>query len=48
MKIQMASIVSTIERRVLCNDHDLNTIFVLAIIAVVSLADTWNEIENFR
>jgi predicted transposase YbfD/YdcC len=49
MKIQIASIFGKIEdkRRVLSNDHDLNTILVSAIIAVISGADTWNEIENF-
>jgi predicted transposase YbfD/YdcC len=49
MMNQIVSIFSKIEdkRRVLSNDYDLNTILVSAIIALISGADTWNEIQEY-
>lgn len=49
MANKIISIFSKIEdkRRVLSNDYDLNSILVSSIIAVISGANTWNDIEEY-
>nr|WP_314897822.1 transposase family protein [uncultured Flavobacterium sp.] len=50
MASKIILIFSKIEdnRRVLSIDYDLNSILVSSIISVISGANTWNEIDNFR
>lgn len=49
MTSKIISIFSKIEdhRRVLSNSYDLNTILVSSMIAVISGANTWNDIEDY-